>query len=121
MVDEEGKAADGHDEKLHPECVVITVVRGAEFVVHEENGEDGRTDEEELHARVVKRDEVGEQIQVATDEDNREHDLAFARHAYKNTETSLRNVCVCAQVDGWGTGFCNVRNFGPQFNITDAH
>ena len=33
MVDEEGQASDGHNQELHPERVVVSVIRGLELGV----------------------------------------------------------------------------------------
>ena len=83
VVDEEGEATDRHNEELHAECVVVRVVRSTELVVHEEHGEEGGSDEEHLHTRVVQWDEVSKQIQVASREHYRKHYLTLARHTCK--------------------------------------
>jgi len=45
-----------------PECIVIMVIRGFELDIHQENCGKGRCNEYNLHERVVRRDECGEQV-----------------------------------------------------------
>ena len=45
---------------------MVAVVRGLELDVHEIDGAERRGDVEDLHQRVVQRDEVREEVQVAS-------------------------------------------------------
>ena len=63
---------------LSPEGVVVVVVGGFELHVHEIDCPDGGGEEEHFHGRVVQGDEVGEQVQVAGQEDQREQNLGAA-------------------------------------------
>ena len=47
---------------------MVVVVGGFELHVHEIDCSDGGCEEEDFHGRVVQRDEVGEQVQVARQE-----------------------------------------------------
>lgn len=78
MIDEDSKAGCGDDEYLRPEGVALGVVSGAEFP--EDEGERGVStkDEHDLHHSVVVRDEVGEEIEVASCEYNGVQHLALA-------------------------------------------
>ena len=63
---------------------MLTIVRGLELDVHQVDGAARRGEIEDLHDRVVRRDEVSEQVQVACEEDEREEDLTAARDAFLN-------------------------------------
>lgn len=65
MVDDEREDGAGNEQELDAERVVVAVVRGLELDVHEINGAERRGDVEDLHQRVVQRDEVREEVQVA--------------------------------------------------------
>ncbi len=58
-----------------PEGVMIVIVSGLELHVHEIASPDGGREKEDLHRRVVQRDEAGEQVQVARQEDQRKEEL----------------------------------------------
>lgn len=58
-----------------PEGVMIVIVSGLELHVHEIASPDGGREKEDLHRRVVQRDEAGEQVQVARQEHQREEEL----------------------------------------------
>jgi len=77
MVYQQSQTAYGHDEELHPERVVVTIVRRFEFRVDEETRGDGARDERHLHRRVVNGDKRREQVEVPREEHHREHDLRF--------------------------------------------
>jgi len=79
VVDEESETSDGHDEELHTECIVVAVVGRLKLVVHQIYCGVRRTDEDTLHAAVVQRDKVGEQIQVTCGEHQGKHDLRLSR------------------------------------------
>ena len=69
----------------YSESVMIAVVGGFEFEQHEIDGPVRGSDEEDLHDGVVNRDEVGQQVQVARRENEREQDLRLARDACRET------------------------------------
>ena len=54
---------------------MIVIVCGLELHVHEIAGPDRGREKEDLHRRVVQRDEAGEQVQVTRQEDQREQEL----------------------------------------------
>ncbi len=54
---------------------MIAVVGGLELEEHQVAGSDGCGEEEDLHRRVIQGDEVGEEVQVAREEDQREQRL----------------------------------------------
>jgi len=54
---------------------VIVIVGGLELHKHQVNGASGRDEKEDFHGRVISGDEVGEQVQVAGDEDDSEEGL----------------------------------------------
>ena len=56
----------------YSECVMIAVVGGLKLEQHEIDGAEGGGEEENLHAGVVNRDEVGQQIKVSRHENQRE-------------------------------------------------
>ena len=51
---------------------MIVIVCGLELHVHEIAGPDRGREKEDLHRRIVQRDEAGEQVQVTRQEDQRE-------------------------------------------------
>jgi len=51
-----------------PECVVVPVVGSLKLDEHEIAGSDGRGEEEDLHGRVVDRDEARHEVQVSSQE-----------------------------------------------------
>ena len=61
-----------------PESIMVRIVSRFELDVHEIAGADGWCEEEDLHGRVVGRDEAREQVQVAADEHHRKQDLSTA-------------------------------------------
>ena len=81
MVDEKGQASDRHDEELDAKRVVVAIVRRLELDEHQVDSGDADRDEDDLHRRVVERDEVCQQIQVSSGEDQRKHDLRLPRNA----------------------------------------
>ena len=54
---------------------MIAVIGGLKLEQHEINGSIGGSDEEDFHASVVDGDEVGDQVQIACREDEREQNL----------------------------------------------
>jgi hypothetical protein len=58
-----------------PECVMVVVICGLKLHVHQVYGAERRAQEEDLHCRVVHRDEAGEQVQVASCKYTSEEDL----------------------------------------------
>ena len=58
-----------------PKGVMVAVVGGLELDIHEVHGGGRRRDEKDLHDRVVQRDKVGEEVQVAGDKHHQEQDL----------------------------------------------
>jgi len=81
MINHQRNQRRGNQEKLYSESVMIAVVGGFEFEQHEIDGPVRGSDEEDLHDGVVNRDEVGQQVQVARRENEREQDLRLARDA----------------------------------------
>jgi hypothetical protein len=81
MVDEQGQDHGRNDEKLDSERVMLTIVRGLELDIHQIERAKRGGQVEDLHHRVVQRDEVGEQVQVAGEKDEREQDLTATRNA----------------------------------------
>ena len=79
VVDEDGQPRCGDDQELCPEGVVVGVVRGTELEEDEVAGGEDRDNEDDLHDRVVDRDEVSGQVQVASDEHHSKQHLALAR------------------------------------------
>jgi hypothetical protein len=75
VVDEEGEDGGGYDKELDAERVVLSVVRGLELDVHEIEGAERTRQVEHLHDRVVERDKVREQVQVASKENEGEEHL----------------------------------------------
>jgi len=78
VVDKYGQTGHRHDEELHPERVVVVVVRGTELGVHEVDGGVQRHEEKHFHHRVVERHERREQVEVARREHHRKHYLRLA-------------------------------------------
>ena len=58
---------------------MVSVVGCLELDVHEVHGGSRRTDEEHLHRRIVKGDEVGEEIQIPGHKHAEEQDLGLPR------------------------------------------
>lgn len=65
MINYEREDRTGNEKKLHAECVVIAVVCRLEFHVHQVDRAERRGEIEDFHERVVQRDEMREQVQVA--------------------------------------------------------
>lgn len=78
VVDKEGKTTNRHDKKLSAEGVVIAVIGGLELHVDEIDGEVGAAYVDALHHTVVERDEIGEEVQVASGEDKRKENLRLS-------------------------------------------
>lgn len=78
MVDKEGETRYRDEQELHPECIMVTVICGAELQEHQIDCANGGGDEDDLHGGVVEGDEVSEQVQVARQVDQRKHDLCLA-------------------------------------------
>lgn len=78
VVDKEGKTTNRHDKKLSAEGVVIAVIGGLELHVDEIDGEVGTAYVDALHHTVVERDEIGEEVQVASGEDKRKENLRLS-------------------------------------------
>lgn len=78
VVDEEGKTANRYDKKLGAEGVVVAIVGSLELHVDEIDSEVGAANVDALHNAVVERDEIGEEVQVASGEDKREENLGLS-------------------------------------------
>ena len=57
---------------------MIPIVGGLKLGEHEIAGSDGRGEEEDLHGRVVNRDEARDEVQVTSQEHEREQNLGPA-------------------------------------------
>jgi len=79
MVDENRETRDRNNQELHSEAVVVAIVCCLELHVDQIDCGISTADVDHLHACVVKRDEGGEEIQVASGEDQSKQDLAFSR------------------------------------------
>jgi len=78
VVEDQGEEDCRPQQELDAEGVMVPVVGGLEFEIHEVDGGSRAGDEEDLHAGVVETDEVGHQVQVAGDEHHQEQDLGLA-------------------------------------------
>jgi hypothetical protein len=58
-----------------PECIMVWIVGCFELDVHEIAGSHGRDKKEDLHGRVVDRDETREQVKVTGDEHQGKQEL----------------------------------------------
>lgn len=81
MVDEQGQNHARNQQELNPEGVMVVVVGGTEFQVHQVQSAERWDDEDEFHEGVVDADEGGHKIQVATQVNDSEEDLWFAGDA----------------------------------------
>lgn len=66
MVDEQGQNYTRNQQELNPEGVMIVVVGGTEFQIHQVQGSEWRYNEDKFHEGVVDADEGGYKIQVTT-------------------------------------------------------
>ena len=81
MVDKYGEESGRHEQELDAERVVGAVVGRLELDVHEIECAERGDEIEDLHERVVHRDEVSEQVEVASREHERKQQLTLARYA----------------------------------------
>ena len=88
VVEKQREQRAGEHEELHPEGVVVAVVGRLELDVHEIDRAPAGDQEEDLHGRVVERDEVGDQVQVSGHEQHGEQDLG-------PTWTAMNRNCQC--------------------------
>jgi len=96
MVDKYGKTSHRNHQELHPERVVVMVVRCAELGIHQIYGSVQPDDEEDFHHRVVDWHKRGEQVEIASCENHREHDLRLAGyscHQQHNTTNGSYGSC----------------------------
>ena len=62
-------------KKSPPKGVVVAIIGCLELDIHQIHSGRGRRDKEELHHRVVQRDEVGQQVQVTGYKHNQKQNL----------------------------------------------
>lgn len=79
MIDENGQASDRNDQEFGSEAVVVWVVRGLELDKDEPTCTKGGPDEDDFHARVIERDEGGEEVKVTRHKNHTEQHLTLAR------------------------------------------
>ena len=79
VVEDDSQEGGRGQEELHSEGVVVAIIGGFEFEIHQIDGPSGAADEEELHNGVVEADEVGQQVQISRHENNEKQSLALAR------------------------------------------
>lgn len=94
MIDEESEHGAGNEQELNAERVVLAVVGRLEFNVHQIDSAQRRREIEDFHERVVERNEVGEQVQVASDEHDGEQDLTLARNSFSDDKTYILLICL---------------------------
>merc|ERR1719278_737115 len=70
VVEDDSQEGGRGQEELHPEGVVVAIIGGFEFEIHQIDGPSGAADEEELHDGVVQADEVGQEVQISRHEHN---------------------------------------------------
>lgn len=61
---------------------MLAIVGRLEFNVHQIDGAQRRREIEDFHERVVERNVMCEQVQIASDEHNCEQDLTLARNSF---------------------------------------
>lgn len=81
VVNQQGQQEAGNEQKLDAERVVVVVVRCFKLDIHQINCGHGGTDEDQLHEGIVHADERRHQVQIATNVNDGEEDLRFARYA----------------------------------------
>ena len=79
VVEETSQEGGRSQEELHSEGVVVAIIGGFEFEIHQIDRAGGAADEEKLHDGVVETDEVCQQVQVSRHEHNEEQSLALTR------------------------------------------
>lgn len=65
MINHQGQNCRRHEQELNPERVMIGVIGGPELDIHEIQGGQRGTNENQLHHGVVQADEGRKEIQVA--------------------------------------------------------
>ena len=109
VVEDHGQDSHGGEKELNPEAVMVAVISGAEFDIHQVHCCRRRDNEEHLHDGikisfcmqqgvekegsyvisagstnlhdgVVETDKVGDEVEVSGDEDHQEEDLGFPRY-----------------------------------------
>ena len=93
MIDENGESGRRKDDEFHPKGVVIRIVRRLEVHVDEIDGDVGGHDKDDFHRRVVDRDEIRHQIEIARREDHREQYLTFTRYACNEPRRVKERQC----------------------------
>ena len=79
MVEDDSQESRWRQQELHPEGVVVTVVRCLEFEIHQIYRSSSATNEENLHNSVVDANEVGNQVEISRYKDYQKQSLAFSR------------------------------------------
>ena len=85
VVEEDSQEGGRSQEEFHSEGVVVAVIGGFEFEIHQIDGSSGAGDEEKLHDGVVDADEVGDQVQVSRHEHYEKQSLALTRDSGTGT------------------------------------
>lgn len=109
VVDEKREHEAGDEQELDPERVelripVVSLVGvgepgGLELDLHEVDDVERGEDEEELHERVVERDEVCDEVEVARAEDEQVDCLGLERDACAQRRLSMRTGCGPRRLD----------------------
>lgn len=87
MVDQESKATHRNDQELHSESVMVAIIGGFELGVDQVDSGVCTSDVNNLHSGVVQRDKRGEEVQVASRENQSKQNLTLAR--YTGTRPAL--------------------------------
>ena len=66
-------------KELHSEGVMVAIVGGFEFEIHQIDCPGRAANEEKLHDGVVEADEVCQQVEISGDEHHQKQSLAFTR------------------------------------------
>lgn len=77
-IDQQGQHKARQQQELDAERIVIVVIGGLKFDIHQVEGGERGSDEDQLHQRVVQTDERRNQIQIAAHVNYGEQDLRFA-------------------------------------------